>query len=432
MKLAIISDVHLGDPSCTMIERDGGKYRLGRNYANFRKAVGKNNDYLVLLGDIFDFSIASYEEVYEAARVFFRQVRMDELAEELIYVPGNHDFSFWQVIQHDINVVEQIKAGQPPRRRWSVPGVIDDRDNAPYRGFQLPLVNPARVVDGKRIYGGLFLDELTKTSASDEGLRFNVAFPNLYMITREAQSVLLTHGHYFEEYWALAGGLARKIADEDLSRAAERLQMKGSPDELVSNNWPLNELASSGLGNAGALTEIIRKIQLDVKNGDLKQVRTYLDKFQEYLDEVIQFKWQQFFMEPLADGGMTRIKKVVIKMLEQYEDTRFDPAFFERPKVQQRFREFHDASVQEMDLLNARYLLSLPTRISHMIYGHTHVPLAWRSASPQLATPVDNHQIRVYNLGGWLLQKKDGKTVSTGVAEVFTYQSETGFDSVTI
>jgi predicted phosphodiesterase len=55
------------------------------------RAIGKV-DYLVLLGDIVDFSVASYREAYRQARCFFRRLQDDGLAEEIVYVPGNHDF----------------------------------------------------------------------------------------------------------------------------------------------------------------------------------------------------------------------------------------------------------------------------------------------------------------------------------------------------
>lgn len=57
-----------------------------------RDAVG-SVDYLVLLGDIIDLSVASYEDAYRDARAFFAALQRDGLAREVVYVPGNHDFA---------------------------------------------------------------------------------------------------------------------------------------------------------------------------------------------------------------------------------------------------------------------------------------------------------------------------------------------------
>ena len=56
MRIAIISDTHLGDPMCTLVEHDDkGEIIVGPKYGAFKTAVGKQNDYLILLGDILDF-----------------------------------------------------------------------------------------------------------------------------------------------------------------------------------------------------------------------------------------------------------------------------------------------------------------------------------------------------------------------------------------
>ena len=88
MRIAIVSDTHFGDPMSTLVVfGKNGKPVIGPKYKAFKQAAGNDNDYLVLLGDILDFSIASYEEVYESAKVFFLQIQTDQIAKEIIYVP---------------------------------------------------------------------------------------------------------------------------------------------------------------------------------------------------------------------------------------------------------------------------------------------------------------------------------------------------------
>jgi len=99
MKFAIISDTHFGDPMGILVEsNDNGGWEIGTQYDQFREKAGQHNDYLILLGDILDFSIAGYKKAYEAAKVFFEQIQKDKIADEIIYVTGNHDGDLWHIV----------------------------------------------------------------------------------------------------------------------------------------------------------------------------------------------------------------------------------------------------------------------------------------------------------------------------------------------
>ena len=163
MRIAVISDTHFGDPLCTLvINGHDGEPQLGPAYPALRKAVGKV-DYLILLGDILDFSVASYEKAYKQARVFFRAVQRD-MAQQIVYLPGNHDFDIWHTIEHQVNVINQLKQGELPRAfKWSVPAVIDDRRSNAEDKFLLPDVKPKpEWHENQASYGNLFLDHITR------------------------------------------------------------------------------------------------------------------------------------------------------------------------------------------------------------------------------------------------------------------------------
>ena len=77
MKIVIVSDIHLGDPAsqiCTL-DPQNGQAAIGPKYDAFAETAGQGNDFLILLGDILDFSIQKYRDTYEVAKVFFRQVK---------------------------------------------------------------------------------------------------------------------------------------------------------------------------------------------------------------------------------------------------------------------------------------------------------------------------------------------------------------------
>src|SRR5262245_54211312 len=169
VRLAVISDVHFGDDLCTLVTAGAdGQPTTGPAYLPLRRALGRV-DYLVLLGDILDFSVASYEDAYRAARAFFMRVQEDELAQEIVYVPGNHDFDIWHTVEHQVNVINQLKQGQLPRAfRRSVPGVLDDRASASCGRLVLPDVVPRpEWHENRSAYGNLFLDHITRRWDSD-------------------------------------------------------------------------------------------------------------------------------------------------------------------------------------------------------------------------------------------------------------------------
>lgn len=145
MRITIISDQHFGDPESALVTKDEETKKIIVNdnyFQKFKRAArqedengqnGHKNDYLVLLGDTIDFAIVGYEEAYEIAREFFKKIIENEIAEEIILVPGNHDFELWHICEYEVNVINQLKEKKPARHfRWSVPAIIDDRKDRIY------------------------------------------------------------------------------------------------------------------------------------------------------------------------------------------------------------------------------------------------------------------------------------------------------------
>lgn len=87
--------------------------------------------------------------------------------------------------------------------------------------FCSPDVVPNRnLPDPEPHYGNLFFDDIAREAAHGhllgERLTFNFAYPNLYLVTDRGDSLLLTHGHYFEAFWSLTAELAAMLALDDL------------------------------------------------------------------------------------------------------------------------------------------------------------------------------------------------------------------------
>lgn len=424
--------MHFGDELCTLVVEpvDGGPPRLGPGYEAFRRAVGRV-DYLILNGDILDFSVASYEKTYRHAKVFFSALQQDRLADQIIYLPGNHDFDIWHIVEHQVNVINQLKQGELPRAfKRSVPGVVDDRRADPSEKFSLPDVTAKpEWHDNRTKYGNLFLDHITRKrsrSGRAEGrkLTFNFAYPNLYFVTDEGESVLVTHGHYFEAYWSMASDWLLPYAEADLALARRgELNLQ----ELVGMNLPLTQLACTGIGQAEPLTWLIRRIKGEVEAGRVSTLSRYLDWIEaRLLDERRHVSRVRQAAEAYALG---KLKRWLIAAIGGTEIPRYSRQFMNLPSVRDRFRRYLRYSLNEIRQLSSEHGLDLPEP-SHVIFGHTHQPIPW--GAEELMDTDGARTVRFCNTGGWLLQEDaEGRTTFPG-AEVVIYESGQGFRSVSI
>jgi UDP-2,3-diacylglucosamine pyrophosphatase LpxH len=426
MKLAFVSDTHFGDEMCTLV--DHSSLQPGPKFDAFSRAAGTGNDFLVLLGDIFDFSIAPYEHAYPRAKFFFQLIKKRGIAKNIIYVPGNHDFDMWQTVQQQIRVIYQVRLGRAAQQaHWSVPGLLDDRSHSSTRGFLLPGVIEEPVDVHKRPRGEkLFLNSITREpgDGANKDINFYVAYPNLYMVTDE-QSLIATHGHYMEVFWTLSGEWIKKVC---------QLRNVDLVEDIAALNSPLCQLACTGLGQAGQLTTVIHRIQRQVKDGELDEVKRYIDRLDDALDELTQVKGLDVagrLREIATDAISNTVKNKLIRELETRDETRYSQQFARNPEVLERFKRFYRASWKEIQQLNRDFGFAIE-QPREIIFGHTHRPIPWEDENAPKTTVVGNKAVRLYNTGGWLWKKNhDGRKEFCG-AEVFTYETSSGFSSTTV
>jgi predicted phosphodiesterase len=431
MRIAIISDIHLGDPMSVMAVRKGGEILLGTVYNEFKakikeKTGGQPLDYLVLLGDNLDFSISSYNEAYAIGRYFFQQLKNDEIAREIIYMPGNHDFDLWHTVEYQVNVSRKLEKGNLPIPfRMAVPGIIDERTKGEniIKGFTLLNVTP-RAEEGQPRYAGLFMDKITKPDTP-----FNFVYPNLYLVTDNG-TIIITHGQYLEMYWSILGKWVFKVINGDLQlKDPKGLNLR----ETVGINFPLNQLASSGVGQADPLTKIIRNVEHQVKNQDLTQLKIYFDRL-----------WRELKKEPVGvlawlllrfPPAKWLIKYLIFKSVGKMESSRYDKEFLDHPEVKERFVEFYNSTIAEIDEINRVYNTNIPAP-TRMIFGHTHQPIAWgASDAPSIELeqlPKEKQPFSMYNAGGWLNKKNENGELQFCGAEIFFYETGKPISSVRV
>ena len=420
MKIAIISDTHLGDPKSTMANKNGVGIRYPKFRSIIKEKLGIEIDYLVLLGDVMDFAVSSYQEAYEAGKHFFIQLKNDRIAKQIIYVPGNHDFDLWHTIEYEVNVINKIMNSKPVELfRFSVPAIIDDRTNSNTRGLTLRNVTAKNIPD-KPKYAGLFLDYII----GGDTIGFNFAYPNIYMVI-DNESVLITHGQYLEKYWSMTGDYALRIFGNELDiKDKTRLDLK----EMVGINFPLSQLSSSGSGQAGPLTERIQAIEHMVYDKKYANLEAYLDRSIRILKSQGGFIFRILLC-------LINAKKKVIKAVSTMEKARYNEEFTQNEEVRKRFMDFYAASLKEIDDLKNDILpfnIPSPTKV---IFGHTHVPIPWGFTGKPNDKPLyapNGRPIFLYNCGGWLVEKNEGGQEEFKGAEIFLYETGKGISSVAV
>ncbi len=427
MRIAIISDTHLGDTNSVMAFRDktSGEIIVGSKYREFIKKVrdqfnGVQVDFLVLLGDILDFSISSYPEAYAIGQFFFQKLKDDNICREIIYVPGNHDYDIWHSVEYATNVTNRINNKKLPIPfRQSVPAILDDRQGTNMEGLTLLHVTPKNE-DGGPKYAGLFMDNIT-----DPPSHFNFVYPNIYLITHE-ESIIITHGQYLDVYWSVLGKWGLKIINGDLDLRDPRLM---DLKEMVQVNFPLCQLNSSGLGQAGPLTFAIQKLEHEIKEKYFVRLNSYFYRLDKEIKEKHKGLTRLFLR-----WALKLVKHEALKALSRTKPARYREDFQKNPAVCERTQDYYSSSIYEIGEIEKIYDVKIPFPTT-MIFGHTHKPIPFGSSKAPLLDIVqlpEGKKLVMYNTGGWLSSMSHKKQPQFCGAEIFFYETGKGISSVSI
>lgn len=424
MKFAIVSDTHFGYDGCLLVKKNSKGLVRGDKFDEFVEKVGQDNDYLIFVGDVLDFSVASYGKAYESAAFFFKQIqgtgiigRTSDGYGPVIYIAGNHDADVWHIMQHERSVIKPLSGGSglPRDYQHSVPGVLDVRPGK--EEFRLRNVTPN--AGTPEPYGGMFLDNITTPRTL-----FYFAYPNLYIVLDDETSVLVTHGQYLEMFWSLAGDVAKNAAYDALgfpSAGEARIDV----EKMVELNYPLNQLACTGIGQAGALTDIVRDVQKQVYAKDFATVDTYIDRCGDWIDKE---KCKGFLGGVVYDPLVWMGEKVVSRMVKGIGKARFNADFPKDEEVQQRLRSFYESTLLEIAAMNEERPDAPVPRPWRVIFGHTHDPVAWEDTTTLnvgYPRPDSEDRLVLHNMGGWL---EEGGEFHGGA--VFKYDNGEFFSTV--
>lgn len=545
MRLAAISDMHFGDPACALLdEPTRGQFQTNAEY--FEAMVGAMElalgdevpndwgpaedqeellDYLVLLGDVFDISLATYERAIKATSTFLQSVVDAGLAKEVIYIPGNHDADLWHLLEYEVNVINRLRKRDgesnwqeivPRDLKGAVPGVIDDRKGTtqvtvdgktqPWGRGELYLhgVSPG--------YGDTYLKYLVLQDAQDDAspaLTINVAYPNLYVIDdkdeagRYPRTTLLTHGHYLKGYWSFVESTLAKLGSGDFSdpadpddRTVHNLPLKAGDIRDVSQlNFPGTQLACTGMGQAGTLSALVRRLHYDFSHLPAAQfeesafqktlaydlIRTLPKVIAPVLKKLVTdvtnestLRLIRQALERWAEGNKVSKRWVLAQVLRNLGDhVDIDKEIDRISKVlaeqaNRKVREFGSAKADnhsstwqpgesgvrrireylwlvEMELGEILHgakwnhrnpgggLVPALPKPELLIFGHTHRPISFQQALEQGGYGVgDEKTPMMVNSGSWLLKSLPNEQKVFSGAEVVVYESSLGWTSQTV
>jgi len=380
MKAAVLSDTHLGDQDSKLAEGAQSPW-----YHELRRVIkvrtgGEPLDYLILSGDILDFSIASFEDACKAARPFFQALQSDKLAWQIVYIPGNHDKHVWDAVEWETRIIRKMKRYDDPLPfRRTQPALLDLLNER----FELTNVHK---VAGTDRWGSLFLEGLFKNK--EHSLPINIAYPNLYVKTAK-DNYLITHGHMLETAWVL---LSEAFGDVKGLKELKPLSL----GHLEEFNVPLTAMICTGVGQAGELSKICYEVEQEAKHHEAGRLREVLDKGIPGLARIFKLNFfKRFALRCLSNWVVTLVK-------EGSASSRYDKQFFTRSLVLERVLTFYHASC---DQAKEMFDLDPPRK---MIFGHTHEPHPVDAPYPPIESSDGSVLPTMYNTGGWLNKTKDG------------------------
>lgn len=409
--IAVISDLHIGDPACKIIKvkkTSRNKKKIASEDFEttptfdrlveliMKKTGNRSLDILVLNGDNIDFSISSFEKSLIAAKPFFNSLSEQKIAKNIFYIPGNHDKQIWDAVEWETNIIARLKKREEPRPfRRTQPALI----NLPASTIELPGVS---LVEDTTRFGKLFIEGLF--DSEENTIPIYIAYPNLYIKTF-AETFMVTHGHMFELPWLLLSELLSGILECEKVEHFEEL------------NFPLTSMICTGIGQGGRVSELLYEIQSEAKSGKSKALSLALDSIIPRLELLIDLG----FWDHLDESLLYFFSRKAISIAENdIVDPRGNKEFLNTVDTRKRFSRFLTAACFEVKNL---WSLTPPTKL---FYGHTHESSAYDNPNTDMPHPLlPNTKMHLYNTGGWLEGGKGG-------AEVFFIDASGNIDSVNI
>lgn len=193
----VMSDIHFGLPECTLgtppsVPATSGSHRTRKQAARqsflaYLRTLPNCNT-LILLGDIFDLQLSNLSDAINASRFFFRALPKTTAINQLIYIPGNHDYLLWSLHVLRRHIIETLEAPDPPANG------------------DFPVCSDLQTGDNIFQTAQSFLRNVLGAS-----LRVIVVLYPFLKLRVGAKWYLFTHGHFFDQQQTIYYDLVRKL-----------------------------------------------------------------------------------------------------------------------------------------------------------------------------------------------------------------------------
>ena len=314
--------------------------------------------YLIILGDMWDLAMNNQESSFGLSTVLFRRINeldrgidIGGLFENIIYVPGNHDHHFWEMIQEKYWVTDRLEKGLEPLEMPRTISLTVDAATGAVEGSgghpgnpEIPLHNLVSSLLG--------LDGSTPVY---------VAYPHIFLKNHDGGYTLMTHGHLFEPNWNMVTMMFGELMEQNgIPTTIRNIEMF---------NAITTEMHSYALGQTPPY-EFWEKIYDSRIAGQVPQ------EWEKGIQKILE---AHFYLKKNIEGDPETIS-LKYHDIEALQD--------ERGLVE------HFLAQAEKEYLNDG------GRITSLIYGHTHIPSfgetfrRYRSDEKSL--------LKIYNTGGWV------------------------------
>ncbi|HEY4388559.1 MAG TPA: hypothetical protein VGN34_29255 [Ktedonobacteraceae bacterium] len=378
IRYVCLSDMHLGADKSVLTNIQANSIETNTTepsptliqlVACLRELIAHNESQekpiLILNGDILEMALT---ETNKAAMVFERFIELifpkdgePLFAENILYIPGNHDHHIWESARETqyVNFICRIQAGAQLEVPWHTTKMF-----AP---------------DFVREY---FLTNLIQRYPHLTNVVVNVVYPNYALLSGDGQKcVIFNHGHYVEPLYSLMSTLNTMIFPDRETPKVIR--------DLEAENFAWVDFFWSTMGRSGG--DVGQNIGLLYdKLQDKRQLEKLITTFAASLIEKYNHvKWA----EGVEAKGLAWLLNLTLGRTATLE--RRQPAQVLSPAAQQGLQSYVEGPLLEQIRLENKQ--SMPKDVT-FLFGHTHKPF-----QQDMTFTGYPQWINVYNSGGWIV-----------------------------
>jgi len=386
LKYVCLSDLHLGAAYSilTGVAPDGrlDLARTSPSLASFGRALreqvsrlaGDGRPTLILLGDVLDMGLSPTGAVVRAFRRFvealFPANEPPLFADQLLYVPGNHDHHLWRGAQDDL-FLEKLEL--PEHEGW-LPDMIE----------HTPLFGPPSV-------SSRLLTRVMRGFPHLASTRVDIVYPNLGLLDEASgRCVMMHHGHYVDTMYLALSSLNSLMANS-AARPKTVSQIERQNGAWVDFVW-------SDLGGAGAVGQDAMTLYRILRDAGESHRFTQLmgDRLLQYLGDSYGVSANSVVTHGVTVSNLLRaaIDASVGRSAES-ERSSYDTVLSDGAVADLRWYLGHPLRNQ---LVAERKLSKV--KEAAFIFGHTHKPFQAELVVEGYALPMS-----IYNTGGWVMDQ---------------------------